>query len=191
MQDIQREGNEKALQVLGITCLYILKQCRGGFPCERCQTLPLWQPVCVTMQFVGEKVFSRGMLGGSSHVSLMLTCHLFEGLYKAQFAQQKENIKEWLEKRSIVSIFNGFQPTLQLCVDEYVANDTSLLQNAVSFGISPASKALETLDFDSYLDDLIPLFISQLCGGGHEKVFIDTMNAAYRYNKKSTEGVGS
>lgn len=168
-------------------CKKFKEKCRGGFPCERCQTLPLWQPVCVPMQFVEKKVFSRG-------------------LYKAHCAQQRENIKEWLVKTSTVHISNGFLPTLSLLLNEYVANDTSLLQNALwrgngqsgftrisstPFGVSPANEpvALATPRFDEYLDNLIPLLISQLCSGGHEKVFIDTMNAAYRYNKKSTEGV--
>ena len=132
--------------------------------------------------------------------------NLFEGLYKAQYAQQRDNIKEWLEKASIVLISNGFSPTFQLWVNEYVADDTSLLQNVLwrsntqsgftriastPFGVSPANEHLVVPHFDGYLDRLIPLLISQLCSGGHEKVFIDTMNAAYRYNKKSTEGVGS
>jgi len=159
------------------------------------------------MRFLGEEVFSRGMLERSSYVTLMLTSRLFEGLYKAQCAQQRENIKEWLEKSSIVPISNGFQPTFSLWVNEYVANDTSLLQNALwrgntqsgftrisstPFGVSPANEpvALITPPFEKYLDDLTELLISQLCSGGHEKVFIDTMNAAYRYNK-STEEVGS
>ncbi|KAF8424194.1 hypothetical protein EV426DRAFT_707946 [Tirmania nivea] len=165
-------------------CKIFKERCRGGFPCERCQTLPFWQPVCVTMQFVEKKVFSRG-------------------LYKAQYAQQRENIKEWLGKASIVFISNGFQPTFQLRVNEYVANDTSLLQNALwrgnirsgftrisstPFGVLPDEPVALVPCFDEYLDNLIPLLVGQLCSGGHEKVFIDTMNAAYRYNQKSTEG---
>ena len=156
------------------------------------------------MQLVDKKVFFRGMLKKFSYITLVLTSYLFKGLYKAQYAQQSENIKEWLENPSNVFISNGFQPTFSLRVNEYVANDTSLLQNALwrgniqsgftwisstPFGVSPTNEPV-AIDIDKYLDDLTPLLISQLCSGGYEKVFIDTMNAAYRY-KISTEGVGS
>ncbi|KAF8448495.1 hypothetical protein BDZ91DRAFT_669668 [Kalaharituber pfeilii] len=167
-------------------CKKYKEKCRGGFPCERCTKLPLWQPICVSTQFAEKKVFSRG-------------------LYRARVSQQIGNVKEWITGTSgggkVALVSNGFEPILRIHVHEYQAKDSSLLDHIIwrgdersSFKRYPSTafgileEASLHRDLDCYIDEHIPVLMDELSGETQDNIYVETMKTAYRYVQKRGEG---
>ncbi|KAI5793712.1 hypothetical protein DFH27DRAFT_566989 [Peziza echinospora] len=163
-------------------CKAFKEKCRGGFPCERCSSIPLWRPICISMQFIDKRVFSRG-------------------LYRSRASAQLVNVKAWLSippRSTLVS--NGLQPVLSIWVKEYTPVDGAMLDHilwrgaekstfnrfpSTAFGIKDEASLIP--DLDRYIDEHIPLLLEQL-DEKLDRVYVDTLNTAYMYLKNRMQG---
>ncbi|KIX10551.1 uncharacterized protein Z518_01634 [Rhinocladiella mackenziei CBS 650.93] len=166
-----------------VRCRLYHEKCDGRTPCQRCDQLSIWQPLCTLATFSESGCFKKG-------------------LYRSRCTILSKNIQRWLphDTQPLVDIevSLGLDATLPLKVEKFVPKDPDLLHHIAfrnktsvflrktpteAFGLCTCT--VSRAELDTFLDKMIPPLIAETACST-DAIWKATFEAALRLSVDET-----